>query len=203
MPKRSQYVATIGCLVLLLTAALTGGVAEAKKKKKRSGGGPAVATKTVNQLVPDAVQNGFMGTLYSTIEIGKRFRGKTIGDVNLTIQTLGASAESANDIRFRLTAPNGATVFPFSMMIGASIGPLTMDDETPVQTCADPNPPCFDPDRTLGPPYAGTASTGDLFRLDGGPIRGTWTLRVVDLFPMETSTLVFWRLTVTPERPAR
>ena len=114
-----------------------------------------------------------------------------------------ASAQSANDMRFRLTAPNGATVFPFSLMIGASIGPLTMDDETPVQTCADPNPPCFDPDRTLGPPYAGTASTGDLFRLDGGPMRGTWMLRVVDLFPMETSTLVFWRLNVMPERPAR
>jgi subtilisin-like proprotein convertase family protein len=202
MPKRSRYVATTGCLVLLLTAAWAGGIADAKKKKGSRGPAQAVVTETVNLPVPDNTMGGFNGVLYSTLEIGKKFKGKTIGDVNLTIQTVGLHAESADDFRLRLTAPNGATVPINPTLIGASVGPLTYDDETMVRTCNDPTPPCFDPDLTLGPPYAGTASADPLYLLDGGPMRGTWRLRVSDVTDVgETNLFSLWRITVTPERP--
>jgi subtilisin-like proprotein convertase family protein len=187
---------------LLLTAAMLGGEAEAKKKAGPKGPLTAKATKAVNQAIPDGVSApGSPGILRSTIAVGRKFKGTSIADVNLTFQTAGASAASANDLRFRLTAPSGATTTLLVSPIGQSIGPLTLDDETAVRTCNDPNPPCFDPDRTLGPPYAGRASVAfsGLYLLDGGPVRGNWTLRVSDVGTGETSTLSSWGLEIATE----
>jgi hypothetical protein len=197
------FCALVASLVLAL-----GGPAAAKKKHHK--GGPAVVTVPLNAAIPQATgtaPNIRWGTLRSDIVIGKKFKGKKIGDVNVTVQTTGAGPDAAEDLRMRLTAPNGATTDIVQFLDGQSIGPLTLDDDTTVDTCAGPPPPCDDPLRSLNPPYAGTSRPdGDLSILDSGPIKGTWRLSAFDtdnFYANRISTLVSWTLTVTPERPVK
>lgn len=188
--------------------ALLGATAEGAKKK-RKGRGVAEATVTTVQPIPDrAAGVAPDGTLRSTVSFGKRFKGAMVGDVNVTLQTLGATLGAAGNLDFRLLSPRGNTAELFrggmGGLPGESIGPLTFDDETPIRLCTQPIPPCQDPD-TLPLPFIGTAqpSEGSLSDLDGGPIRGTWTLMVRDRVPMGTSSLTSWKLTVSRDRPAK
>jgi hypothetical protein len=205
---RRRSICVVGALALVATLVLALGGPVAAKKKHRKGG-PAVVTKPVNASIPQSTgvgPNQHWGQLRSDLVIGKRFKGKTIGDVNVTIQTTGAGADAAEDLRMRLTAPNGATIDLLPPVTGQSIGPLSLDDETPVETCQG-TPPCSSPLESLNEPYAGTARPrAFLSILDSGPIQGTWRLSAFDtdnFYANRVSTLVSWTLTVTPARPVK
>jgi hypothetical protein len=194
MARRTLVAAAL--LVMLAIAP----VAEAKK------GGSRVDVTQAGAPIPDRVAAGVSGLLTSTIEVGKRFKGKRIRDVNVTVQTLGATGGSpAQDLGAVLTAPNGASVRLFSLLGGfvapvSSIGPLTLDDETPTFLgVGDPVAPVG-----LYQPWAGTAQPNDpLALLDDGPARGTWTLKMLDQSSDQTSVLSSWRLMVVAGRPYR
>lgn len=189
--------------LLLGVAMLAAPAGAAPKKGKR---GPLQVNETVNQLVPGASDTA-AGVLRSTITVGKKFKGQTIGDVDATVQTTGAVPGAAEALTARLSAPNGATTTLFLMLGGQSIGPLTLDDESPVQICAATGPFfCTDPAASLVFPYIGTAAPffSSLRILDRGPVRGTWTLTVLDDFAGGAkSVLNAWGLRITPRRPVR
>jgi hypothetical protein len=232
--RNRRRLALLGILALALS--VTAGLAVADtaaakhKKKNKNPGGTVDITMPVNARVPDATVTGSTlknGILTSTIDVpaARPFIGTLIRDVNVTVQTTGntpsssTSSGSASQLDFRLTAPNGTTSWLFgdeagSPVSGASIGPLTLDDETPVQLTPAQNPA---DDTQLGPPYNGTAqpdpftSLGPaaLWIMDGGPATGTWTLRVYDIVPpfdpdpAITSVLNSWRITVVAGKPFR
>ncbi len=190
-------------LSLCVTLGLGAGVAEAKKKKQKVGG-KAVITKTLNAAIPDATgpPTNF-GLLSSTIKLGgKRFKKTRIRDVNVTVQTTGASGtDPAGDLLASLTAPNGATTYLFVVSLsGLSAGPLTLDDESSMVLGGGPPPAPFP---FLAEPYAGTAQpqgmgfgNACLCVMDGGKATGKWVLRVFDVGIGETSVLNSWKLVV-------
>jgi|tagenome__1003787_1003787.scaffolds.fasta_scaffold20915657_3 hypothetical protein len=203
----------IGVLALALCTALAmsfGGVAEAKKKKKKT---PTTFQQVVqpNAGIPDGPASGAATPVNSTITVGKKFKGKVVGDVNVTgIQTTGTEDGSAPDLVMRIIAPNGRSVRLWAGGFGEqSIGPLTFDDDTPVSICNN-TPPCeWGPD-TLNPPFAGTSNlqflgaggTGPLSRLDGVPMKGTWTFQIWDENANgATSILNSWGLQIAVARP--
>jgi hypothetical protein len=206
MHRKRSRLALFGALALVLSVTLgLAGVAEAKKKKKAKVGGTVDITKTVNGAIPDATGASF-GTLASEIPVGgKKFKGSRIRDVNVTLETVGTSgATPADNLQARLTAPDGSTSWLFGTTggpQGSSIGPLTVDDETPFNLGGLPPAPDA---TTLVAPYAGTAqphcfsSFGvcTLSVMDNGSASGNWTLRIQDLGSGETSNLVSWRLVV-------
>jgi hypothetical protein len=202
--RRNRYVvAGVLALSLCLAAGLAPGTAGAKGKSKK---GSATANVTVNGnlAIPTAPSATARGILTSTATIGKKFKGKQIGDVNITL-TGGASGagSSINSLTGRLTAPNGATVSLFSdFLFGQVLGPLTLDDETPffLNGGATPSP---DPD-ARNAPYAGTAQANNAFSImDGGPARGTWTLRIrnEDTNATHLHALTQWSLQVRTHPP--
>lgn len=197
---RHRAAAAAACALLGMT--LLAGVADAKRKGAKRGG-PVEMTKTVAQLVPDASMTA-AGVLRSSITIGKQLKGKSIGDVDATVKTTGVGPEAAQDLGVRLTAPNGATATLFNELPGQSVGPLTLDDESPVLICGTDSPPCSDPDATLLFPFFGTASAeGELQIFDRGPIRGNWTVTATDDFTSGTTVLDFWSLRIAPRTPAK
>jgi hypothetical protein len=202
--RRNRYVvAGVLALGLCLVAGLTPGMAGAKGKSKKS---KATANVTVNGnlAIPTAPSAPVRGILTSTATIGKKFKGKQIGDVNVTL-TGGASGagSSINSLTGQLTAPNGATVRLFSdFLFGQVLGPLTFDDETPFSLNGG-GTPSQDPD-ALNAPYAGTAQANSAFTImDGGPARGTWTLRIrnEDTNAAHLHALTQWRLQVQTHPP--
>ena len=133
MIRATSRAAWIGALVLVLSLFFGLSLANlATAKTKKKGGGTANITKQVNLPVPDATATT-NGLLASTIQVrGKRFKGSVIRDVNVTLQTTGLSAQSAGQIDVRLTAPNGMTTWLLGNNLAEqSIGPLTLDDESP------------------------------------------------------------------------
>jgi subtilisin-like proprotein convertase family protein len=206
--KRSRVALwATAALTLLAIAGMTPGAAEAKKKKGKTGG-TADITKQVNAAIPDATATT-NGMLTSTIDIGgKKFKGTRVRDVNVTLQTSGAAANSVDDLDARLSAPNGATSWLFNALNGQSLGPLTLDDQSP--NFLDGLPPTYTP-TALPSPYVGTAQPDCLEAFGGcplavmndGPASGTWTLRIYDdsTGGGNTSTLLFWRLTVVAGKP--
>jgi subtilisin-like proprotein convertase family protein len=188
-------------LAVALTAAFLPGIADAAKKGPRS----VDVTMPVNAPIPDAAPApGLNGRLSSTIQVGKSFKGKRIRDVNVSLQTTGFTGSiPAKDLRGYLTAPNGTTIPLFSHLgltgTGFSIGPLTLDDESALSLGFGAK----DDPSTLEDPWVGTAQPDDpgLYVLDNGPVRGTWTFTVLDVFNGATSRLDFWRLNVTAGRP--
>jgi hypothetical protein len=197
-------------LVLALTLGLTAGAgaAEAKKKKKKKGR-TAEVTRAVNAPIPDG-SAAADGELSVTITLGKQFRGLQIRDVDVTVQTTGNAAQSGNDLIGQLSAPNVASSSIFYNLFGQSIGPLTLDDEAD-RVLANNAPPPASPTSNyfLYAPYIGRAQPGisvlgnELSVMDGGPARGTWTLRIFDTQGADTSVLNSWRLRVVAGRPFR
>jgi hypothetical protein len=182
----------------------------AAKTKGGKGRNVSIA-QTVGLPVPSAApppgpdQADLAGELLSTINVSKKFKGRKIRDVNVTVQTIGGSANPIdNRLAFQLTAPNGATVpLAFIQRAGTSVGPLTFDDETSKRLAVGATP--ANPFQ-LGPPYVGTVQpNGSLFVMDNGRVHGTWTLAVLDRLatPAVTSTLGSWTLSVTTGRPYR
>jgi subtilisin-like proprotein convertase family protein len=198
--------------ILALALSVTVGItvsAEAKKQKKAKT--TFNGSKVVNGAIPEDVAVGASIPLRSQITIGKSFKGKVVGDVNVTVQTTGSAAGAAQDLNGKLTAPNGRTIILFEFVGDQSIGPWTMDDDTPVQICDQTTPPaCEDPDSTLNRPFAGTSNLNDddddvrpLSSFDGVGMKGVWTLTVFDDDPTLTSTLNQWGLKVTAAKPVK
>jgi hypothetical protein len=145
--------------------------------------------------------------LNSGAVVGKKFKGKTVGRVSVTLKTTGSGPDAGGELGFLLSAPDGTTVplQQFSLFT-QSIGPLTLTPNSPVQPCSvpsvflDPPPPC-DPG-SLNPPFAGTLGNPALRLFSGLSMRGTWVLRAYDLFggpSGQTSTLDSWSLRIEPE----
>ena len=206
------------CVILLalcVGAGIAAGDAGAKKKKHKA---PTVFAASVapNAAIPDATPGaGPLETpVVSTITVGKKFKGKTVGDVNVTgISTTGNVDGAADDLNLSLSAPNGKTVVLDATSLGGqSIGPLTLDDDTTTSVCDDTTLSCGDPDATLLRPFAGTANllglrggdTGPLSNFNGVPMKGTWIFRAWDSRNIgQTSTFNSWGLQITVERPVK
>jgi hypothetical protein len=182
--------------------------AEAKKKHKK---GPSVFQAQVNPnaAIPDGPSSGPVTPVSSTITVGKKFKGKVVGDVNVTgIKTTGDVDGAAGDIGMILRAPSGRGVLLLDGGFqGASIGPLTLDDDTFTAACLSPT--CTYAPQSLNAPYAGTSNllflagggTGPLSAFNGLPMKGTWTLLAFDFNTGGVSVLNSWGLQVTPARP--
>jgi hypothetical protein len=211
----------IGILVLALCTALAltlGGTAEAKKKKKHKSATVFTQSVAVNAAVPDVPAAGPSSPVRSTITVGKKFKGKVVGDLNiLGIQTTGNATGAAADLRMKLTAPNGRTIYvlgsnnPTRGIGDVSIGPLTIDSDSPISICNEADPAdCTDPAQKLNPPFAGTAnelglgnqSTGGINAMNGVSMRGTWTFTVFDQRDIgQTSVFNGWGLQITAAKP--
>jgi hypothetical protein len=217
-------------LALVLTAGLVVSQGAAAKKKK-GGVKPAVVQGSVG-----AIPNGPASTdvnpvpFLGTATVGKKFKGKTVGDVDVTISLTGAADPANNqcgslcDITVRLIPPNGAlTPVLFGgafvgSVSGNLVSNLTLSDQTPIQTCgglnlpplAPPPPPCANPYATLGPPYTGTAQPGSpLNFVNGSAVKGTWTLQAFDIcgrpacVDQGTVSVTGWSLKITPATAPR
>jgi subtilisin-like proprotein convertase family protein len=194
----------------LLAVALIGAMAlapaaDAKKKGKKIK--KVNVTNTVTAPVPDRDPGPDtpFGVLTSTIDAGKEFKGLEIRDVNVTVQTTGVDEGASEDLTAKLTAPNGAHTTLFSFLFGAdtatstSIGPLTLDDEAPLDLGRGP----ADNPTDLFTPWVGAAAPdgNPLNVMDNGPVTGTWTLTVLDTGAGNTSVLNSWTLNVVTGRP--
>jgi hypothetical protein len=204
----------VGILVLALCALIgmsLAASADAKKKHKA----PSVFSASVspNAAIPEASPPGPSTPLNTTITVGKKFKGKVVGDVNVTgIQTTGSADGAADDLGLRIIAPSGRGLILLgpTFITGASIGPLTFDDDVFTEICY--TPPCNYAPESLNPPYAGTANLlfngaagqGPLAALNGLPMKGTWTFSVWDAeAPGTTSVLNSWGLQITAKRPVK
>jgi subtilisin-like proprotein convertase family protein len=215
-------VTLIGVLALAICTALgmtLGGSAEAKKKSKKSKTVVFRQSLSPNAAIPDSPPTGPSVPLKSTLTVsGKKFKGKVVGDLNVTgIQTTGSGPNAARDIRMKLIAPNGRTIYLIGRSLGdVSIGPLTIDADSPVAIC-DSNTgascpggtPSGDPSATLIRPFAGTANSqglggqnsGGVRAMNGVPMKGTWTFEVFDNAVGKTSVLNTWGLQITSAKP--
>lgn len=188
--RKRMSTGAVVAAVALLGGAIFGGTADAQKKKKK-GGGSATVTKTVNAPVPDAIGNGVEkvldGKLATTLTVGKAGKNKSIGRVAVTLQTTGLAAGAAGDLDANITAPDGTTVGLFGGLAGQSIGPLTIQPNSPFEACSynpatqvPPPPPCDDPDETVNAPYVGTVGNAGLNLLNGGRMKGNYIVNVYD-----------------------
>jgi hypothetical protein len=207
----------IAGLILCLMLGLAAGDAVAKKKKKKGGASVFAATQNPNLPIPDAPPAGTSILVSSTITVGGKFKGKQVGDVNITgIRTTGSTGGAVSDLRFALMSPTGRTMAFWEQGPGgaaatgiASMGPLTLDDDTFISICDSATPTCSDPTRQLLRPFAGTANlkftgvggTGPLNTFDRGPMQGTWTFFAWDSGVTRTSILNSWGLQITAKRP--
>jgi hypothetical protein len=218
--RRGLGILGVLALALCLAAGLALGTsAQAKKKHKKQ---PRVFAAQIspNVGVPEYPGTGHATPVLSTITVGKKFKGKTVGDVNLTgLRTTGSGPGAADDVFFKLTAPNGRTVqligsfFAGSGIGDQNIGPLTIDDDSPVSICDSDTLSCRDPAQTLIRPFAGTANeqglgsqgTGGLKTFRGVGMRGTWTLTAFDTDNAggTTSVLNSWGLQISAQKPPK
>jgi hypothetical protein len=228
MSGKRIRVALVSCLALVLSVGL--GVSGNAAAKKKGGSKVAIVNGSVG-AIPNGPQLTSPATpLRATATVGKKFKGKRVGDVDVTISLSGVSAAgrpcgSVCDLVLRLSAPNGATTSLLSTgqgsggLTGNTVTRLTLSDQTPRSTCgADsggmpPPPPCSDPNATLLPPYTGTAQpSGAMNLLNGSPIKGTWVLTAIDFCggpPAPactddgTASLTAWSLRITPAKAAK
>jgi hypothetical protein len=196
MNQRGTRIIGVGLSIVLMACVLPAASPAAKRT-----GGKVNIVRTLNAPIPDGSPGagGQDGVLSSTIRLGKRLRGRVIRDVNVTVQTLGVSGDNAaGELQARVVAPNGSNVRLFTnlstfMIPTASLGPLTLDDEARLDLgVGRPD----NPTRLYGPWAGSAAPEGQLWTLDGGPVRGTWELTVHDCCSGDTSNLVSWRLRV-------
>ena len=220
--RAHNRLAALGVLALAicLAAGMTLGASAVAKKKKKS---PSVFRSQVNPnaAIPDGPGTpGPSVPLKSTITVGKKFKGKTVGDLNVTgIQTTGSGTNAARDLRMKLIAPNGRTIYLIGRDLGdVSIGPLTIDADSRVSICdSNTGTSCSggsftgDPANTLLRPFAGTAnsqglgamSSGGVRSMEGVPMKGPWTFEAFDQSNGKTSVLNSWGLQITAAKPVK
>jgi hypothetical protein len=187
----------------VLVTALVLGLAPAAGAKKDDP--PKTRTVRVSQVVGQSIPNVTAtqdGRLESPMRLkGRKLDDRKISDVNVTVQTVGSGGNAAGELRAILSAPNGASTWLFGGgLAGPNIGPLTLDDETPMFIGLGlPRSP-----EQLGAAYQGTAQpvcffafgSCSLSTLDDGRVRGTWILRMYDTTGAQTSTLIGWSLEI-------
>jgi hypothetical protein len=221
MKGRRSRLALMGVLTLaiaLTVGLVSGSVADAKKKKKKKSAGqvsvsaPATPIPAATESTPQA--EGKAGFVSIPLVVGKKAKGMVVGWDSLTVtSTFTGSANNALQfISAELTAPNGRTVGlinPVSDFFNTgptggntTSGPLTETPDSPANIClADPgpppNPPCFNPESTVGPPYAGTVGNGGLEAFGGVPAKGTWTLKLFNGSATTTGALTSATITMT------
>ncbi len=213
MAARRARTALAGALALSMLLAAAGPAEAAKKKAKLK---PFSQTLAVNAAVPDAVAATQSVPLTSTITVPKKYKGKVVGDVNVTgIQTTGSAAGAASQLSGYLIAPGGRTFQLFLGVGDQNLGPWTIDDDTPVGICnVAVGTPCPNPEQSLGRPFAGTSNSnynsagsfpmnGRLTIFDGVSMRGAWKLLLSDNAPAATSVLNQWGLRITPAKPVK
>ena len=203
-------------LAAAVFVAAPGAGAAPKKKAPKAPPKVGVFKVAVPQPVPDRAPGAtaFVGFLDSTINVGRRYKGREISDVDVGLSVLGP-ANAVADIELYLRSPNGATVFlagdhagrDFNTSYGTgdcTTGPTTFTDETQ-NFISDGDPPATFPG-TVFSPWANIVQTDGfpLSVLDGGKAKGTWTLRVVDDTAGNQFALNCWQLTLRTEgiRPA-
>ena len=202
MKSKRSRLALMGVLTLALsvTVGLTAGsVADAKKKKKKS---PNVVTVSNNtpRAIPDrpagpGTQNGRLDT---QLTVGKKFKGKSVGTLELTFQTTGDSPTSGNDVEFDIIAPNGYRLpwnWTDNSFDGQSIGPVTITPNSPFRTCTAPT--CSNPFSTLHAPYVGTVGDNTFQWFRGLPMKGVWDVVFTDSSPTKTSVVNTVQLKIT------
>jgi hypothetical protein len=211
--KKSRF-ALVGVLALAtcVTVGLaTGSVADAKKKKKK-GGGTVTVSQTAPTAIPPAVAStpaaeGHAGFVSVPLTVGNKAKGKVVGWDTLTVTSTftGSSNSALIGVFAEVTAPNGRTAGLFNPVSdffntgptggNTTSGPLTETPNSPFGICiADPgpppNPPCFNPENTVGPPnYAGTIGNPGLEAFGGVPAKGTWTVKLFNSSTTSTATL--------------
>jgi hypothetical protein len=181
-------------VVLSVTVGLvSGSVADAKKKKKKTAN-VANVSNTTPRAIPDRAAGGDapFGRLDTTFNVGKKFKGRTVGSLELTFQTTGDAPNAANDLTFNIIAPNGYSLdsdWWDNSYGGQSLGPWTITPNSPVRTCNTVSPPCADPFQTLNRPFAGTSGDNTFQWFRGLPMKGTWTFVALDEQNGDTSVL--------------
>jgi hypothetical protein len=184
MRTRRNRLAIIGVLVLALSLVAGLSSADAKKKKKKSAT-VANVSNTTPRAIPDSAPgaNGLDGRLDTVLTVGKKFKGKTVGTLELSFQTTGDSTNAASELQIDITAPNGYRLpgdWWDNSIGGQSIGPLTITPNSPVRTCNSATPPCSDPFQTLNRPFAGTVGDNTFQWFRGLPMRGNWIVTALD-----------------------
>jgi hypothetical protein len=195
MKSKRSRLAIVGVLALALSVTVglaSGGVADAKKKK---GAKVFFVARTVPITIPPAnnttIQVGAVKAPIGTVA-GKKLKGRIISfsSISVTTSFAGVPGFSA-DIRPIVIAPNGRNAVlnsPFQNNLvnptETFSGPTTETTDSSAGVCvpsAPPGPtqpPCSDPDNTLGPPYAGTVGNQNLTNLLGISPLGTWFIKV-------------------------
>ena len=211
MSARRRRIALAGVLALALSICAAPAPAVAAKKKGKGNANVFTKQLQANAPIPDGVAATVTVPLVSTITVPKKFKGKLVRDVNVTaLQTTGTAANSAAGLTATLLSPSGRRIDLFVSLPGQSIGPLTIDDDTPAGICTSAPPAvCGDGTRTLYRPFAGTANTiwnfagqfptnGPLASFDGLKMKGTWSLVIRDnAAGSGDSTLNQWGLRIT------
>jgi hypothetical protein len=203
-----------GAILLALCVAVSLAAGDAAAKKKKKGASVYAASTSPNLAVPDEPSGPGARDIIvtSTLSVGKKFKGKTVGDLNITgVTTTGTGPNAAGSLDLMLVGPGGRSVlFDAGALGGQSIGPVTFDDDTPTSICD--NTTCSDPDATLHRPFVGTANlantfggdTGPLAAFNGTPMRGTWTLYAWDSNDEgETSVINTWGLRIAAAKPVK
>lgn len=203
MKSNRSRLALLGVLALALsvTVALVPAADAAKKKKKKTANVALVSNNTA-RAIPDRASGpgGIFGKLDTPLTVGKKFKGKSVGALELTFQTTGDSPDSAGDLRVDITAPNGYRLpgdWWDNNIGGQSVGPLTITPNSPFRTCNATTPPCADPYLTLNRPFVGTVGDNTFQWFRGLPMRGTWTVSVLDTGNGSTSILNSVALKIT------
>ncbi len=209
MKSIRNRLALAAILALALSVTVGIGVSAGAKTKPKKTAVSFSSTKQVGAAIPDApVAAGPSAPVRSSITLGRKFRGRVATDVNVMFQSTGAVAGAADDLTFKLSAPNGRTNVLLESRGDQSIGPLTLDDDTRTSICNSATATCRDPDATLLQPFNGRANTigtGDETRpmnvFNGVPIKGDWTITVFDSVNSGTSTFNRWRLEIKGVKP--
>jgi hypothetical protein len=189
--------ALLGVLTVVLSVTVglvSGSVADAKKKKKKSATVANVSNNTP-RAIPDGAPgaNGLDGRLDTVLTVGKKFKGKTVGSVELTFQTTGDAPTASSDLQIDITAPNGYRLpgdwWDNGFGGTQSVGPLTIGPNSPLRTCTAATPPCTDPFRVVNKPYIGTVGDNTFQWFRGLPMKGNWTVTALDGTNGDTSVL--------------
>jgi hypothetical protein len=204
--KKRGRLALLGSLVLslCLTVGLVGGADAAKKKKKK--GKSAVSIQKLNVPIADRAAGAPLAAVTPvTFAVPKKFGKKVVGNVNLTLQVTGSGADYLNELEARLMAPSGRAInlnVPNSVLApNQAFGPTFYTADSPFGPCFSPTPPCEDPDDNLGPPFAGPIGTNDLALFNGLKMKGTWTLKLLDLNNTLTGVVNLAKLEVRAAKP--
>jgi subtilisin-like proprotein convertase family protein len=155
-------------------------------------GAPGALQANASADVPKAIPDDGAAGITSSLFVPQRGR---IKDINVTIPAGGIVHPAVGDLVIDLIGPDGTTVRladhpggPDNS--GDGFSGTTFDDEAATNVASGT------------PPYTGNfrPQHDQLARFDGKSRRGTWTLRVRDLFAGDVGTLRGWGLTTQKAR---